>query len=240
MSSASCAAVAVVLALGLAACSSDDGADVRSSGAVRAPAPARVVRARAPEVRAPACPQGDIAGTSDNPLVQQAVEDYDAYVERRDRPAARRREGLHRRGAGRRPRGRQGGLRPLPGQLGAHRADRRSGRGDRRRGRRPGRRLRERAGPGVHRLAPDRVHPLGAEHDRGRRRVRRPARRGSRHAEDRHRRTSRSRRWRSPRARPSSSKRCRRARSPARRIGTRTPTSGTSPPTSRAPRRPSS
>ena len=67
------AAVAVVLALGLAACSSDDGADVRSSGASSG-------SGGSSSGSGSGLSASDIAGTSDNPLVQQAVEDYEAYV----------------------------------------------------------------------------------------------------------------------------------------------------------------
>ena len=67
------AAVAVVLALGLAACSSDDGADVRSSGASSG-------SGGSSSGSGSGLSASDIAGTSDNPLVQQAVKDYETYV----------------------------------------------------------------------------------------------------------------------------------------------------------------
>ena len=67
------AAVAVVLALGLAACSSDDGADVRSSGSGSG-------SGGSSSGSGSGLSATDIAGTSDNPLVQKAVTDYEAYV----------------------------------------------------------------------------------------------------------------------------------------------------------------
>ena len=113
------------------------------------------------------------------------------------------------------------------------------GRGDRRQGRRTRRRLRGRRRSGIHRLAPPRVPAVREEHHRGRRPVRRPARQGHRHAEGAVRDGRGRRRSTSPTARPNSSKRSRRARSPARRIATPRPTSGTSTQTCRA-RRPRS
>ena len=112
--------------------------------------------------------------------------------------------------------------------VGAHRADRRTRRGHRCQDRLPRRRLRERRRSEVHRLAPARVPAVREEHHRGRRTVRRPARQGHRRAEGPAavgRGRSRST-WRT--ARPNSSKRCRRASSPARRIATPRPTCGTS------------
>ena len=61
------AAFAVVLALGLAACSSDDGADVRSSGSGSG-------SGGSSSGSGSGLSATDIAGTSDNPLVQQAVD----------------------------------------------------------------------------------------------------------------------------------------------------------------------
>jgi iron uptake system component EfeO len=72
------AAVAVVLALGLAACSSDDGADVRSSGSGSGSGGSG--SAGSSSGSGSGLSEEEISGTSDNPLVQQAVKDYEAYV----------------------------------------------------------------------------------------------------------------------------------------------------------------
>ena len=147
-------------------------------------------------------------------------------------------DGVRRRGQGRRRRRGQGALPDRPHLLGAHRAGRRVVRRPRPEDRRP--RGRPRARAGVDRLPPAREGPVG-----------RPAcsptpapiadqlladvkelvdRRQGRRA---HRRCS------SPTAPRSCSTRSPPARSPARRTATRTPTCGTSRPTSRARRPPS-
>jgi iron uptake system component EfeO len=72
------AAIAVVLALGLAACSSDDGADVRSSGGGSGSGSGGSGSGTGGS--GSGLSQVEISGSSDNPLVREAVEDYDAYV----------------------------------------------------------------------------------------------------------------------------------------------------------------
>ena len=257
-------AALVPVALVVSACGDDDGADVRNIGdecGWPRPRPApRPARPPGPPPAGRPGPPADrpLAGRrrapraaaqrqrhrrrgrgleTDNPLVEAAVDRVQDYVDEQvDATIAATTTFTDAVRAGDLDGG-QGGLRPVPPGLGAHRADRRPGRGDRRHGRRPRRRLRGRATTPVHRLAPHRVPPVGAGHDRGRGRLRRPARRRPPDAQDRAGRASRSRRRPWPSARPSSSRRSPPARSPARRTATRAPTCGTSPPTSRAPRR---
>ena len=229
---------AVPIALVVSACGSDDGAEVRrSTGESASPS-------NPDPASAPGRPPGagsrsrrrQTAG-SGNALVSRGVVAYSTtWPTRWTAPSPRPTPSPTRCGPA--TRGGQGRLRPLPRGLGAHRADRRPGRGDRRRRRRPGRRLRGRGRPGLHRLAPPRVPPLGEEHHR-----RAPPPFADQLDDDlqtlkpRAARRSRSRPRPSPSAPPSSSRRSPRARSPARRTATRTPTCGTSPPTSRAPRK---
>ena len=174
-----CLLVPVVLLA--AACGSDDGADVRSSAAVRPPPdPARD--------RDPGSGSGSGTGLSledtatvgtDDPLILAAVADYKS-TSPEDRRHRRHHHDLHRRGPRGRHPGGQGRLRAQPRVVGGDRADRRPDRGDRRRGRRargrlrgPGRPGRSPAGTASSTCCGSRTPPTA------RREVRRPARRAT-------------------------------------------------------------
>ena len=178
-------------ALVLAGCSSSDSGSTDESSASSSAGETSTSAAAAP-----------------SPELQKAADDYKGYAVAQGDRAGQGRQGLHRRRAGRKPQGRPGCLRAVAPAVGAHRADRRTGRGHRRQGRLARRRLRERRRSGVHRLAPPRVPAVREEHHRGRRAVRRSARRRHRQPARASCRASRSSRSTWPTAPPSSSKRC--------------------------------
>ncbi len=126
------------------------------------------------------CPGGErekgkliVTGTDTaklSPAGKAAVDQYRAYVEDQAAQLVGRHQDVHRRGPGRRRRGRQGRLRRRADPLRADRA----GRGDLRRPRPPHRCSRgRRAEEGLERLPPDRAGALHRRDDRGLRRHRR-------------------------------------------------------------------